>query len=285
MMRSLKGSSRAVNRRVARPTRARLRDWFDTPLGRSLQAVEAHGLRGVLPSLYGTVALQLGKLGKLDLLDACIAPTRVVVEEDEAWFRSDCPVERQLTGARTVGVRSFAYSLPLDERSVDVALLPHTLDFTTEPHRVLREVSRVLRPEGHVVVLGFNPWSSWGLCRLFARHTGQPPWSAHFFRLARVKDWLALLDLEFTQGRMLYYRPPFRREATMDRFYFLEQAGDRWWPMMAAVYLIVAKKRVPGMTPLPVEWKTEKRVGLAAKPAVFGQVRRSWYQRVRRDAR
>lgn len=246
-----------------------------------MQAVEAHRLRGVLPSLYGTVALQLGQIGKLDLLDACIAPTRIVIEGDDAWLRTHCPVEQKLTGSRTVCVRAQADALPLDERSVDLALLPHTLDFSADPHPVLREVSRVLRPEGHVVILGFNPMSLWGVRRLATRRPRPAPWCGHFFRLARVKDWLALLDFEPMHGGMLYYRPPLRREHAMDRVYFLEQAGDRWWPMMAAVYLLVAKKRVFGMTPLPVEWKTREPVGLAvAKPAVFGQIAGS--RRVRR---
>lgn len=283
MTRSLKGSSSAVNDFLASPGRSPIRDWFDTPLGRSLQAVEAHELRSVLPTLYGTAALQLGVVGKMDLLDSCPAPTRIVVDPDEASFQPRGAEEQQLTGARTVVVRAGADELPFAERSIDVALLPHALDFSVEPHPMLREVSRVLRPEGHVVILGFNPVSFWGLRRLLAGRPRPVPWCAHFFRLARVKDWLALLDFECTHGSMLYYRPPLRREPAMDRLYFLEQAGDRWWPMMAGVYLIVAKKRVLGMTPVPVKWKTAKVVGLgAAKPAVFGQVSRGFTRRIRR---
>lgn len=282
MTRSLKGSSPAVNDFLDPSVRSQILNWFDTPLGRSLQAVEAHQLRGVLPSLYGTVALQLGVVGIMDLLDSCVAPTRIVVDADDALFRSKGAAEQRLTGTRTVCVRARADELPFEERSIDVALLPHALDFSVDPHSLLREVGRVLRPEGHAVILGFNPMSLWGLRRLVARRPRPVPWCAHFFRLARVKDWLALLGLECTHGSMLYYRPPFRREPAMDRFYFLEQTGDRWWPMMAGVYLIVAKKRVLGMTPLPIEWKAAKAVGLAAaKPAVFGQVR-GFNRRVRR---
>jgi SAM-dependent methyltransferase len=284
MMRSLKGLSSAVNDRDV-PVRAQVLDWFDTPLGRSVQAVEAHRLRSVLPPLYGTVALQLGQIGKLDLLDASSAPTRVVVEANGAWFQSNCPVEQKLTGARTVYTRAETDALPLDERSVDLALLPHTLDFSSDPYAVLRETSRVLRPEGHVVILGFNPLSLWGARRLAAQRPRAAPWCAHFFRLARIKDWLALLDFECTDGSMLYYRPPLKGEHAMDRLYFLEQAGDRWWPMMAAVYLVVAKKRVFGMTPLPVEWKKQKVVGLtAAKPAMLGQMAEGCERRPRRHA-
>lgn len=232
-----------------------LRAWFDTPLGRSLEAFEANALRAVLPGLFGTVAVQLGRLGRLDLLDACVAPTRIVL---------DVLAERD-----GIFVRGVPEQLPFEARSVDLVLLPHTLDYCDSPHHVLREVERVLAPEGHAVIFGFNPISLWGLRRLLAPRRPRPvPWSGRFLRLARVKDWLALLDFEFVHGHMLYYRPPIAREGIMDRLHFLDTLGDRWWPLMAAVYLVVAKRHVPGVTPLPVRWKTERLIGPAAQPTV-----------------
>lgn len=281
---SLRGPAPTVNERPARGARLReqLWRWFDTPLGRSLQAVEAHHLRDVLPSLYGTVGLQVGRIGKLDLLDACAAPARVVLDESSAPARPNRQVEQMLTGSRTVAVLARPEVLPFDARSIDVAILPHTLDFAEDPRQVLREVSRVLSPEGHVVILGFNPLSLWGVRRLLAARPRTVPWSANFLRLTRIRDWLVLLDFELTHGSMLYYRPPMQHENIMDRLYFLEKAGDRWWPMMAAVYLVVAKKRVPGMTPLPVSWKTRQALGPAAEPAVRGALHGRFRRRLRR---
>ena len=239
--------------------RRQLRQWFDSPLGRSLQAQEAQHLRAVLPNLYGTVAAQVGQIGKLDLMDACIAPMRILLDDHG--------------GPDRCRVRSVPEELPLDTKSTDVMLLPHTLDFCNDPHQVLREVSRVLRPEGHVVILGFNPVSLWGFRRLTVRRPRTAPWCGKFFRLSRIKDWLALLDFETTHGTMLYYRPPLHNEGFMHRLHFLDKMGDRWWPMMAAVYLVVAKKRVVGVTPLPVSWKTQRAVGSAAtQPAARGMI-------------
>ena len=239
--------------------RRQLCRWFDSPLGRSLQAHEAHQLRAVLPNLYGTVAAQLGHIGKLDLMDACVAPTRILLEDHD--------------GTGGCRVRSIPEELPLDTKSTDVLLLPHTLDFCDDPHQVLREVSRVLRPEGHVVILGFNPVSLWGFRRLIARRPRTAPWCGKFFRLARIKDWLALLDFETTHGSMIYYRPPLHNEGFMQRLHFLDRMGDRWWPMMAAVYLVVAKKRVVGVTPLPLSWKTKRAISSgAAQPAARGMI-------------
>lgn len=234
--------------------RRALAAWFDTPLGLSLQALEAHRLRSVLPQLYGSVALQLGYIGRMDLLDATIAPTRAILD-----------VQGDVKG---VAVRGEAEALPLDARSVDLALLPHTLDFSQDPHEVLREVHRVLAPEGHAVILGFNPLSLWGLWRLFHWRRDAVPWCAGFIRLLRLKDWLALLGFELTHGSMLYYRPPVQHEDVMHRLYFLENIGDRWWPLGAAVYLVVARKRVFGMTPIKPYWRKRRLLGSRATQPV-----------------
>ena len=236
--------------------RVGLCEWFALPPGRSLLAVESHALRAVWPSLFSKVAVQLGCAGPADLLEACNAQVRVVL---------DLP---GIAGAPMARVHGVPEQLPFDSRSVDIMLLPHTLEFADDPHQVLREVSRVLTPEGSVIILGFNPFSLWGLWRLL-RSRRSPPWNGSFLQLARIKDWLKLLDFEFTRGSMLYYRPPLANETNMDRLRFLEKAGDRWWPMAGAVYLLVAKKRVVGMTPLRPEWRAARTFGRAvARPAL-----------------
>jgi SAM-dependent methyltransferase len=222
----------------------KLLEWFDRPLGRSLQALEARHIRRVVVRLYGTVALQLGRIGRLDLMSTCVPPTRILLARD--------------VGRQSCAVSGLPDSLPFDQKSIDVAILPHTLDFMDHPQQVLREVHRVLSPEGHVVILGFNPVSMWGMWRWVARYKNVVPWRGNFLRLSRIKDWFGLLDFELTEGRMLYYRPPLQKTRLRDRLAFMEKIGDRWWPMGAAVYMVVAKKRVAGMTLLQPEWQKKK---------------------------
>lgn len=244
------GSAHSAEIELRRAVRA----WFDGPLGRSLQTIEAHGLRAVLPSLYAATALQLGYIGDVDLLDGSTAPTRIVFDVCAA--------------ARCAGVRGVPEALPFASKSANLILLPHTLDFAADPHQVLREVDRVLMPEGHVIILGFNPLSLWGLWRLFLFRDDAVPWCAHFLRLMRVKDWLALLDLDPVFGTMLYYRPPVERTRMRERLAFMERAGDRWWPLGAGVYLLVARKRDLMLTPVRPRW-TRRRVlsGRMPQPA------------------
>ena len=217
-------------------------DWFEQPLGRSIQAKEVDRLRPVLSGLYAVRAVQLGSVGSFDPLGSCNAPSQYVVDAH--------------SNTKKNAVRAIPEALPFDSKSIDLMVLPHTLDFSADPHQVLREVERVLVPEGHVVILGFNPISFWGLRRLFtprSHRTG--PWSANFIALRRMKDWLALMHFEITGGSMLYYRPPLSNPRLLDRLFVLDKLGDRWWPMMAGVYLLVAKKRVAGMTPIRPQWR------------------------------
>jgi ubiquinone/menaquinone biosynthesis C-methylase UbiE len=47
-------------------------------------------------------------------------------------------------------VRSDLHHLPLAANSIDLVVMPHTLEFAPDPHQMLREVERVLVPEGQV---------------------------------------------------------------------------------------------------------------------------------------
>jgi hypothetical protein len=122
---------------------------------------------------------------------------------------------------------------------------------------VLREIDRVMMPEGRLVIVGFNPWSLWGLRSAigFSRH--QHPWNGHFNSLLRVKDWLSLLGFDVSAGRLICYVPPFDTDAWRKRFAFMEPAGDRWWAIGGGVYMLQAIKRVRGMRLITPAWQKE----------------------------
>lgn len=232
--------------------RSRLNAWFEEPLGVSLRALEAHRLREILPALAGTFAVQIGHTGGRDLLESSPTAVHVVIDPEVDTVHTS--------------LRATAEALPFDARSIQVMVLPHTLDVSHEPHQVLREVHRVLAPEGSIIILGFNPVSLWNLWCLSRRACRTRPWCCGAIGLSRIKDWLALLDFELTHGSMLYYRPPVTRPSCMDRLFFLEKIGDRWWPLGAAVYLVVARKRTPGLTPIPSSLR-RRRLRAVSQPA------------------
>ena len=156
--------------------------------------------------------------------------------------------------------------LPLASQSVDLVVLPHVLEGHPNPHDVLREVERVLRPEGQVVISGFNTISLWRARQLFAsRHNGAP-WDAKFIGLLRLREWLRVLGFELNGGKFGCYAPPFRNEVWLKRFAFMDKAGARWWPVTGGVYVVRAVKRVHAMRIVTPAWRQERARRRALAP-------------------
>src|SRR4249920_4156277 len=217
-----------------------LSDWFDTPLGGYLLACEQSYFDAEVADVFGFNALQLG-LSHVDFLRANRMPLRCRIA-------CDGPAR----------VRADLRQLPVLANSADLVILPHVLEFSDHPHQVLREVVRVLMPEGHVIVSGFNPWSLWGARQAFDRRREQIPWCGQFINLPRLKDWMALLGIEIAAGRMCCYIPPVISERWIERVSFLEAAGDRWWPFAGGVYFLHGVKRVQGVRVITPQWKTTR---------------------------
>lgn len=127
--------------------------------------------------------------------------------------------------------------------------MPHTLEFTSDPHRLLREAERVLMPEGQLVITGFNSLSLWGMRQSFGKMANRPfvPSVRDQIAFIRLKDWIKLLGFDLERGRFGCYRPPLSSDKWLARHAFMEAAGDRWWPIFGAIYMVTAVKRVRGM--------------------------------------
>lgn len=239
-----------MNQRFRHPNT--LPEWLRTTLGQSLIGAEYECLENLLNGYFGPVAVQIGE-----------REFESFVKLSDAVFAYTASMEAPEGPDPATDLRCVPEQLPFEAKSVGLVVLPHVLEFSDYPHQILREVERVLMPEGHVVVLGFNPFSLWGVAGLFGRR--RMPWNGQFSSLTRVKDWLKLLNFELVAGRMIYHRPPVQSDRIRRRLRFLESAGDRWWPLGGAVYAVVARKREIGVTPLHPEWKKRSKLspGLA----------------------
>lgn len=233
-----------------KPTvRQQLEAWFERDLGRSMLAAVILRLSSLLPNLFGYHILQLGVFHDKPLLASSRISHQVILSID--------PAVSPGTGS---GVHCESGALPIAADSVDVVVLPYVLEFEPDPHQVLREIERVLIGEGHIVIIGFNPWSCWGLWRLLLAWSEAVPWCGRFLRLGRVKDWLKLLGFEVTHVSRVFYRPPLSSNRLLRNLAFMEKLGRMMWPVFGGSYVIVARKRLVRLIPIRSEWRARRRL-------------------------
>lgn len=221
-----------------------LEAWLETPLGLSLVAEEKESLDQALGYLFGYHLMELSVSRKLDLSGGSRVQHCFLLAPEKGG-----------DGAQTTALADIE-NLPLASEAIDVAVLHHVLEFSEHPHQLLREASRVLIPRGHLVIVGFNPISSFGLCKFFAKLSGQRPhWRYHSLRFGRVLDWLRLLDFEPVSVSQGFYRPPLQQTGIMKRLQWLERWGKKLNSPMGGFYMIVARKDVTAMTPIKPTWQ------------------------------
>ena len=225
-----------------------IEDWLDTPQGRYVMSWEQEKIDAVVDDLFGYNALQLG-LPQLKLLACNRIPLRQIAGE-----------------SGDVDVLCDLRELPFAANSIDLVVMPHMLEFHDDPHQILREVERILIPDGQLVLTGFNPISLWGLRKKLPNCPPAFPFNGSYLSVLRLKDWLQLLNFEVDRGNFGCYAPPCVQARWLKRWHFMEVAGDRWWSFAGGVYLLRAIKRVRGMRLIMPAWNAAKPAAKALRP-------------------
>ncbi|RWU18143.1 SAM-dependent methyltransferase [Pseudomonas alkylphenolica] len=209
------------------------RDWFAGPLGQLMLHEEQRLLEEELGRYFGGYLVHYGPCAE--------APPKAP------------QVQRNVRlGAPLPGVEIVCeeQAWPLSEHAADVVVLQHGLDFSLSPHGLLREAASSVRPGGHLLIIGINPWSSWGVRRVFAHDALR---KARCFSPSRVADWLNLLGFALEKRRFGCYRPPLASPAWQQRLAGWERVAGGWQGAGGGVYLLVARKMVVGLRPLRLE--------------------------------
>lgn len=209
-----------------------LESWYSKENGQYLMGAARAATQDLLDTSFGYHILQLGVTGGHALCQ-----------------RS--PINHQVQCADSagegIGLVADPSELPLDSDSVDTIVAHHCLEFADNPHQVLREVQRVLTPQGQLLIIGFNPFSLLG-CSTRARGVLRDPlWSKHRpLSERRLRDWLNLLGCEVLDTFRLYALPPIGG----GRFRQFITSGDAWAAqhslMLGGVYIVYATKQVAG---------------------------------------
>lgn len=205
------------------------RAWFDGPLGQQLRGQERRVIADELQRCFGSYLVHYApfveapvesKIKRSVRLGASMPGMEIICEE-QSW--------------------------PLTEHAADVVVVQHGLDFSFSPHAVLREAARSVRPGGHLLIVGINPWSLWGARHLASREVLR---KAHCIRPNRVGDWLNLLGFALEKRRFGCYCPPLSSARWQQRLARLDMIGDRLQPPTGGFYLLVARKLMIGLRPL-----------------------------------
>ncbi|MEM7401178.1 MAG: methyltransferase domain-containing protein [Pseudomonadota bacterium] len=222
-----------------------LQDWYATPAGQILYNELVETLNNLLPSLFGYHALQIGGLAdELDLISSSTIGQKIYMT----------------LNSKRGSLASSPLALPFSQDTLDLIVLPHTLDFSPDPHQVLREVHRVLISEGHMVLVGFNPLSMLGLSKLFFARSQRAPWAGHFYSTRRLKDWMSLLDFKVINIEHVGMRPPIQNARFQQRMQFLTKLQQIGLGGLGSLQIFVAKKRELTLTPMPQPWRQSRRM-------------------------
>lgn len=240
--------------------------WLASAQGRHLLASETVEMRRALDSVFGDQLVQIGAWGSEVFIKAARTQRAAVAAE---------------TLAAGVHFVSHADELAVMSDSVDAVVLAHVLESHPEPHAVLREVDRVLRPDGHLIVAGFNPYGLWGLRHMLSRRRF-PPGMRQLIPEGRLKDWLQLLSFRIEETRFYHYQIPFGAGAAAGSDRRDNESGNgarqrlaarglapmaqnvwhrtRAWPPFAACYLTRARKQMYTLTPVRPVWQRRRRL-------------------------
>ena len=215
-----------------------------TFLGDSLLKVEKKLLTQLLTHHFGKHALLIGVPHQYLLLNSAVISMHSLVS----------PLALHENNINYI--ESSFRELPILTGSVDLVLLPHTLEYTDNPRQLLAEACRIIKPEGLIGICGFNPYSTWGL-RKFMLKNQHIPWASNFIHARHIKSWLQLADFKMEKQLYTLYRPPILNQHFYEKLYFIEKMGKKLCSMLGGVYIILARAKVLPLTPIKMKWKQQ----------------------------
>jgi SAM-dependent methyltransferase len=208
--------------------------WIDSAAAESLLSAERQKVTTSLPNLHGHYLLQYSAWDKKLL--------------DQTTLQYDFFVSREGGG----GAQVDFLQLPFRDNSMDCTLLHHVIEQSESPHQSLREGARVVVPNGYIVIIGFNPWSFWGLSRYLPKSKG--PKTGRYISSGRVSDWLNLLGFRVEQVESTQFLPPYLSELMPDLSSKIDSLAGSMGLWFGGVYILIARKLVAGRTPIRPQW-------------------------------
>ena len=209
-------------------------------LGDLLVEAEQEVLKALFARIFGLHLVWIGYNALLPVLEASLVQHKLVLGDS---VNPHLKVSKLISHPEVLGIQPD---------SVDVVILAHALENSHKPHHVLREAHRILRPEGQLIITGFNPMSLLGIWHVL--NFKQKLFTAH-----RIIDWCQLLDLELHRQDHFFYRPPLQNVAVMKKIESLDQHVPKFLSGLGGGYCLNFVKRVVKLTPIRPNWRVAKK--------------------------
>lgn len=254
MVKRLRQRFKQLYRRTATNAKAQeaaLATWFDCSLGQQLINAERELVARAISGRFAGTMVQLDSGYHQPIFEKRLFGSGILVAQLEN--RAPCPV-----------LCAEPENLPFQPESIDMLLMHHTLDVCEDPYQAVREGAVALKPGGLLIIIGFNPFSFWGLRSMIqSRSEGSGVWNSRFIRSGRVEDWMQLLDFEVERNEKHVFMPPFDRPSWLKRRPYRFNLQRALLPVSGAVYLLVGYKRVFAKTNL-----AKKKIGGLLEPMI-----------------
>ena len=222
-----------------------LRRWFELPLGQILLNQQQPLISSLVDEYPAETQLVVSPSGA-----ALLGENKNLGSGPPQLQIQICPGIRNFKACSESKYSSLVADLdaiPLHDNSVDFILLHHTLEFSENPHQVLREVTRVLSPGGNLVIVGFNRWSLLGLRRWISQLTGvTAPWAHHPLSTGRLVDWMYLMSCEPMSIARGFYGLPLQYRRGMKWFSHFDDYLMRATAPCGGFYMLHATKLLFG---------------------------------------
>ncbi|MFK7853476.1 MAG: class I SAM-dependent methyltransferase [Granulosicoccus sp.] len=233
---------------------APLAQWYSTSLGQSIADRLETELEGLLGDVFGYQGLQVGNLlpGRHLLSGAGLQRNLIL----------DAP-------GNEADIHADVLALPVASETMKAVAFFHTLDFCGNPHQALREADRVLTDDGQLIIVGFNPYSAFGLRHVLTGWRRKEPWNGSFYAKHRVSDWLSVLDYRVLDSSSMFIRPPVNSDRLLRRLGRLEGL-ERWISGIGGLYVMRARKQTLPMT-MARHWRRSRHSIAAGSFARTGE--------------
>ena len=130
--------------------------------------------------------------------------------------------------------------LPFADNTIDYFILIHTLDTAEDPHSTFREIDRVLKDNGKLLIIFFNKLSFMALLSHILYKNFY--WKKNFISTLRLKDWLSLFSYKISVSESINKIPPLYNKLFINKLMFLENSFFKKINFFGNVNLVCAEK-------------------------------------------